>query len=308
MSWSKHLKGFEEFLQLEKSLSVHSISAYIHDVKALQQYLSVTHPKVMPHQVTFEQLTGFVLSLARMGLAAPTQARMISGIKAFFKYLLIEEVIVKSPASLLTSPKIGRKLPDVLSVNEIDDMVGSIDLSQPQGQRNKAIVELLYGSGLRVSEAVELKMADIFFDDEFLRITGKGNKQRLVPLGRHARKELKLYIDNNRKQISIQKGFEGYVFLNKAGRKISRIMIFMVIKELAERANIRKSISPHSLRHSFATHLVEGGADLRAVQDMLGHESISTTEIYAHLTREYLRDNLISFHPRGQISHNNRRN
>jgi len=301
MSWKEHLNEFRSFLQLEKSLSPKSIEAYMHDVDALQKYLSGTHPDVLPDQVTLEHLTGFVASISKMGLSASSQARMIAGIKAFFKYLLFDEVIEKNPAKLLASPKIGRKLPDVLSVEEIDAMLAAIDLSQPQGQRNKAIIEILYGSGLRVSEVVELKMADIYFKDEFLHVTGKGNKNRLVPIGRHARKDLTLYIDNYRRHIKIHKGFEGYIFLNRNGRKISRVMIFMIIKELAAKANIQKSISPHTLRHSFATHLVEGGADLRAVQIMLGHESISTTEIYTHLNSDYLRDNLISFHPRGRI-------
>lgn len=300
MSWQEYQRNFKMYLQLEKSLSENSIEAYMHDLERFQQFLDFTSLKVSPEDVTYDTLVDFIHWAAKLGLSPRSQARMISGIKAFYKYLVLEDVVLKSPAALLSTPRLGRKLPQVLSVEEIDAILACIDLSQPQGQRNRAIIEILYGSGLRVSEAVELKISSVYFDEEFLSITGKGNKQRLVPLGRSAAKELKSWIQNQRKHISIKKGFEDHVFLNRNGRKLSRVMIFLVIKELAEKAGIKKTISPHTLRHSFATHLVEGGADLRAVQDMLGHESITTTEIYTHLDREYLRENLISFHPRGK--------
>lgn len=301
MSWELHLKNFEMHMQLEKSLSGNTIEAYAQDLSRLTQYLQYKHLELAPEEITREMLVDFVHWVAQLGLSARSQARLISGIKAFYKYLLLEDVVMKSPASFLSAPRLGRKLPQVLTVTEIDAMISSIDLSSPQGQRNKAIIETLYGSGLRVSEAVELKISNIFFQEEFISIRGKGNKQRLVPLGGSCAKELKLYIHHHRNQLPVKKGFEDHVFLNRNGRSISRVMIFLVIKELAEKAGIHKSISPHTLRHSFATHLVEGGADLRAVQDMLGHESITTTEIYTHLDREYLKENLVSFHPRGKF-------
>ncbi len=301
MNWERHAKNFEMYLQLEKSLSANSIEAYLRDLRRLSEYLELKGLSPEVGLVSHQVLSEFILWIAQLGLSARSQARMISGIRAFFKFLVLEDVISKNPASLLSLPRLGRKLPQVLSVNEIDAMIAAIDLSQAQGQRNRTIIEVLYGSGLRVSEAVELKISDIFFKEEFLKITGKGNKQRLVPLGRSAAKELKIYLDNHRKQIAVQKGYEDHVFLNQRGRKLTRVMIFIVIKGLAEKSGISKNISPHTLRHSFATHLVEGGADLRAIQDMLGHESITTTEIYTHLDREYLRENLISYHPRGKI-------
>jgi integrase/recombinase XerD len=301
MSWETHLKNFEMHMQLEKSLSSNTIEAYHQDLARLRQYLIYKNSPVHPESVTQAMLVDFLHWVAQLGLSARSQARLISGIKAFYKYLLLEDVIAKSPAALLSAPRLGRKLPQVLSIEEINKILDSIDLSHPQGQRNKAIIETLYGSGLRVSEVVELKLSNIFFEDEFLKVIGKGNKQRLVPLGGSCARELKMYINNYRKHIPVKKGFEDHVFLNRNGKSISRVMIFLVIKELAETAGIHKPISPHTLRHSFATHLVERGADLRAVQDMLGHESITTTEIYTHLDREYLKENLVSFHPRGKF-------
>ena len=301
MSWNAYIRNFEIYLQLEKSLSHNSIEAYMRDISRVKEYIQSFHQGVGVESVSSGQLQSFVLWAAQLGLSARSQARTISGIKAFFKYLLLEDVIVKNPAALLSAPRLGRKLPQVLSVEEIDNMINSIDLSQPMGQRNKAIIEVMYGSGLRVSEAVEMKISNVFFRDEFLKITGKGNKQRLIPLGSSAARELKIYLDHHRVLIPLQKGFEDHVFLNRRGKKLSRVMIFNIVKESSRMAKISKSISPHTLRHSFATHLVEGGADLRAVQDMLGHESITTTEIYTHLDREYLRENLVSYHPRGKI-------
>ncbi|TVQ13594.1 MAG: site-specific tyrosine recombinase XerD [Bacteroidetes bacterium] len=301
MNWESHAKNFEMYLQLEKSLSSNSIEAYLRDLRRLSEYLEIKRLSPEVGQVSHQLLSEFILWIAQLGLSARSQARMISGIRAFFKFLILEDVVEKNPAAMLALPRLGRKLPQVLSVEEIDQMIATIDLSNAQGQRNRAILEILYGSGLRVSEAVELKISDVFFKEEFLKITGKGNKQRLVPLGSSAAKEMKIYLENHRNQVAVQKGFEDHVFLNQRGRKLTRVMIFLVIKGLAEKAGIAKNISPHTMRHSFATHLVERGADLRAVQDMLGHESITTTEIYTHLDREYLRENLISFHPRGKI-------
>ena len=300
MPWDTYKKNFSTYLRLEKSLSPHSVEAYMNDLARFQQFLEYKGKEISPGQVDYAMLTEFVHWTARLGLSARSQARMISGIKAFFKFLLLEDVITKNPAALLSSPRLGRKLPEVLAVEEIEAMLAAIDLSHPNGQRNKTIIEVMYGSGLRVSECVELKISDIFFRDEFIKVTGKGNKQRIVPLGSSAARQLKLYIEHSRKLMQVQKSYEDHVFLNNKGKKLSRVMIFLIIKDLTQKAGIKKTISPHTLRHSFATHLVEGGADLRAVQDMLGHESITTTEIYTHLDREYLRENLISYHPRGK--------
>ena len=300
MNWDRHIKNFEIHLRLERSLSPNSIEAYLNDINHLRQFLELTKNSVSAERINRETLTEFIHWSAKLGLSASSQARMISGLKAFFRFLLLEDIIEKNPASLISAPKLGRKLPDVLSVEEIDRMIAAIDLSQPQGQRNRAIIETLYGSGLRVSECVDLKISDIFFREEFLKVTGKGNKQRIIPLGGAAARQLKLYIETERRHIATKKGFEDHVFLNNRGSKLSRVMIFIIIRNMAAKAGIRKTISPHTMRHSFATHLVEGGADLRAVQDMLGHESITTTEIYTHLNREYLRENLISYHPRSK--------
>jgi integrase/recombinase XerD len=302
MNWENYLRNFELYLRLEKSLSPNTIEAYRQDLTRLTQFLQYNGYLSGPESITHEVLTEFIYWVAEVGLSARSQARILSGIKAFYKYLQIEDVISVNPAALLDSPRLGRKLPQVLSVSEVEALINSVDLSNPQGQRNKAIIEIMYGSGLRVSETVELKLSNLFFDDEFLSVIGKGNKQRLVPMGQSSVKAVKLYLENQRKEANIKKGFDDYVFLNRNGRKLTRVMIFIMIREQAVLAGIRKKISPHTLRHSFATHLVEGGADLRAVQDMLGHESITTTEIYTHLDRDYLRENLVSFHPRGKYN------
>lgn len=303
MNQKSYIKNYEIYMRLEKSFSPNSIEAYIRDLNILMQFLKEKDENFQLKNVSREDLKEFLHWTAKLGLSARSQARMISGIKGFYKYLLLEDIIDKSPASLLKSPKLGRKLPEVLSVEEIDKMISVIDMSQPNGQRNRAIIEMLYGSGLRVSECVDLKIPDIFFREEFIKITGKGNKQRIVPMGAVAAKHLKLYIETERKHITPKKGSESHTFLNNRGNKLTRVMIFLIVRKLAEKAGIKKTISPHTLRHSFATHLVEGGADLRAVQDMLGHESITTTEIYTHLDREYLRENLISYHPRSKIKY-----
>jgi integrase/recombinase XerD len=301
MTWKSYIKNFKSYLRLEKSLSANTIEAYENDVNKLVQYLEYRNNTIDPQGISPEILKEFIQWAALLGMSPRAQARMISGIKAFYKYLSVEDLINHNPAENISTPKLGRKIPEYLSVIEIDRVISAIDLSQPQGQRNKAIIEMMYGSGLRVSELVDLKISDIFFNDEFIKVTGKGNKQRIVPLGGSAAKQLLIYLKNHRVHIPPLKGYEDHVFLNQRGKKLTRVMVFLIIKDLAAKAGIKKNISPHTLRHSFATHLVEGGADLRAVQDMLGHESITTTEIYTHLDREYLRENLISYHPRGRV-------
>ena len=284
-------------LQLEKSLSDHSVSAYLSDLEKLTTFLLSSGLKKNPSEIELQDLQGFVYGLAEIGMSAASQARIISGLKAFFRYCLLEDIIKADPTQLLEAPKLKRSLPDVLSYEEIEKMSAAIDLSTPEGTRNKAILEVMYGCGLRVSEVVNLRISQLFLDVEFVRIIGKGNKERLVPIGATAVKYLNIYLRNVRVHVNIQPGEEDMVFLNRRGKRLSRVMIFLIIKDLAKAAGIKKTISPHTLRHSFATHLVEGGADLRAVQEMLGHESITTTEIYTHLDREYLRKTLENFHP-----------
>jgi len=298
MNWNSYIKGFRSFLLLEKSLSGNSIDAYLHDVEKLIQYLEFTQQEFSPEKVELKHVQGFVKWINELGMSPYSQARIISGIRAFYKYLIIENIVKNDPAELLESPKINRKLPDVLSIDEINRLLDEIDRSTPQGERNKAILETLYGCGLRVSELVNLKISDIHFNEGFVRIIGKGNKERLAPIGNVAMKQIRIYLENVRNHIEIKKGNSDILFLNSRGSKLSRQMIFLIIKGLAEKIGLKKKIGPHTFRHSFATHLIEGGADLRAVQDMLGHESITTTEIYTHLDREFLRDAIIQFHPR----------
>jgi len=274
------------------------VEAYVHDADLLRQYIEISDPGVSPLTIKAKQLHGFLQHISSLGMSAYSQARILSGIKSFFKYLLSEELIEQDPTSLLEGPKIGRKLPDTLSFPEIERLLAAIDLSTPAGARNRAILEVLYSSGLRVSELVELRRTHVYFDIGFLRVIGKGNKERLVPIGKEAMKFLRLYLEEVRPSIPVQNGFDAYVFLNRRGRKLSRVMIFSIIKDLAKTIGLKKTISPHTFRHSFATHLIEGGADLRAVQEMLGHESITTTEIYTHLDRDYLRQVIREFHPR----------
>jgi integrase/recombinase XerD len=296
--WDLHIKHFAHYLKLERSLSANSIAAYVHDVELLKQFTELKKVKATPLTLTTKQLQLFLQYINELGMSAYSQARILSGIKGFYKYLMFEELIEKDPTELLEGPKIGRKLPDTLNYDEIVKLLEAIDLSTPEGSRNRAMLEVLYSSGLRVSELVELKLNNIYFDVGFLRVIGKGNKERLVPLGRDAMKYLKIYIDEIRVHVPVKKGFESHVFLNRFGKKISRVSIFTIIKSLAQAIGLKKTISPHTFRHSFATHLIEGGADLRAVQDMLGHESITTTEIYTHLDRDYLRQVITEFHPR----------
>lgn len=296
--WDLHIKHFSHYLKLERSLSDNSIMAYVHDVELLKQFIELKKLKITALTVSTKHLQSFIQYINELGMSAYSQARILSGIKGFYKYLMFEELIEKDPTELIEGPKIGRKLPDTLNYNEIEKLLEAIDLSKPEGGRNRAMLEVLYSSGLRVSELVDLRLNNIYFDVGFLRVIGKGNKERLVPVGRDAKKHLKIYIDEIRVHVDVKKGFESYVFINRLGKKISRVSVFTIIKELAARIGLKKTISPHTFRHSFATHLIEGGADLRAVQEMLGHESITTTEIYTHLDRDYLRQVITEFHPR----------
>ncbi|HLP74231.1 MAG TPA: site-specific tyrosine recombinase XerD [Bacteroidales bacterium] len=298
LTWKQSFRDFTNYLRLEKSLSENSIEAYLGDVQKLESFFIDKKRDTSPVQVTYQDLRDFIVWFAGSSTNTRTQSRTLSGIRAFFRFLLIEGEINENPSSLIESPKIGFKLPDVLSVEEIDNIVRSIDLSRPEGHRNKAIIETLYGCGLRVSEVVNLRLTDLHEEEHYIIVTGKGSKQRLVPVGKTALKEI-----NNYKKIRNLLPVihdENIIFLNRRGRKLTRAMIFHIIKELAERAGIKKNIHPHTFRHSFATHLVQAGADLRAVQEMLGHESILTTEIYTHIDRTFLRDQINMFHPRSE--------
>lgn len=297
-NWERYIKDFGNYLKLERSLSANSIEAYERDVVKLAQFAEMKLNGISPLAVSTKHLQAFLQYINELGMSAFSQARILSGLKAFYKYLLFEEIIDKDPTSLIEGPKLGRKLPDTLDYEEINRLLEAIDLSVPEGGRNRAMFEVLYSSGLRVSELVDLRMANIYFDIGFLRVIGKGNKERLVPIGKDALKHLKIYIEEVRVHVPVQPNQESYVFLNRRGRKLSRVMVFMIIKDLASKIGLKKTISPHTFRHSFATHLIEGGADLRAVQEMLGHESITTTEIYTHLDRDYLRQVIQEFHPR----------
>lgn len=298
MNWDKHIKDFGIFLKLEKSLSGNSIEAYVRDVGKLTSFLEMKGYDISPEEVELQHLSEFLVWINEVGLGARSQARIISGIKSFFKFLLLEDVVETDPTSLLETPRIGRKLPEVLSVEEIDRILGEIDLSRPEGRRNRAMLEVLYSCGLRVTELINLRLSHVYFNKGFVRITGKGDKERLVPIGKLALREIRNYLPDRNSLPRIQKESEDILFLNRRGGRLSRVMVFSIIKDLAASAGIKKNISPHTFRHSFATHLIDGGADLRAVQEMLGHESIITTEIYTHLDRQYLRDAIVRFHPR----------
>lgn len=300
MNWSIAIKSFGHYLKLERSLAANSIESYLRDVTRLQIFCEEERNGKSPKKLETEDIQQFINWVAEIGIAPRSQARMISGIKAFYRFLLMENEIELDPTELIETPKIGRKLPEVLDPEEINRLVAAIDRSKPEGERNYAIIETMYSCGLRVSEAVNLQLSNLYFSDGFIRVVGKGSKERLVPIGGVASKQLKLYIHSVRNHQAIKPGEEDMVFLNRRGKRLTLNMIFMVIKDLAKKANISKNVSPHTLRHSFATHLVEGGADLRAVQEMLGHESITTTEIYTHLDREYLRDAIMQFHPRAK--------
>jgi integrase/recombinase XerD len=298
MNWQSYIKGFQAYLKLEKSLSENSVEAYINDVFKLETFFSMKYPKLGIAEIEYAQLQEFVKWIYELGLEASSQSRIISGIKSFFNYLLIEDIIKTNPSEFLETPKLPRKLPETLSIEEINILLDAINMSTPEGERNKAMLETLYGCGLRVSELVSLKISELLFNEGFIRVIGKGNKQRLVPIGSVAIKQVQQYIQKVRQTTKPKPGFEDIVFLNRRGKQLTRVMVFTIIKQLAQKAGINKTISPHTFRHSFATHLINGGADLRAIQEMLGHESITTTEIYTHLDNEYLRDAIISFHPR----------
>lgn len=302
MEWSSTIKGFGSYLKLERSLSRNSIDGYLHDVKLLHHFLGLRHAGKPAEDVTLNDLQEFLGYVEESGMSDYSQARILSGIRAFFKYLLLEDLIRVNPTELLEGPKLRRKLPDVLHVEEINRLLEAIDHSKPEGVRNRAILETLYGCGLRVSELVNLKISTLYFDVGFVRVIGKGNKERLVPIGNSAMQHIGYYVDQVRSHLTVKKGSEDVVFLNKRGGRLSRMYVFMIIKDLAEKTGLKKSISPHTFRHSFATHLIEGGADLRAVQEMLGHESITTTEIYTHLDRDFLRETLQTYHPRFQAT------
>lgn len=296
--WTTYTKGFRAFLQLEKSLSRNSVMAYLRDVSMLQEFYDKAYPALPFDKMELKQLQEFLASIHEKDLAAASQARILSGVKAFFRYLMLEEVISSDPTELLEAPKLRRKLPDVLSVEEVELLFTGIDHSKPEGQRNRAILETMYSSGLRVSEVIALGITNLYLDVGFIRVIGKGNKERLVPIGDEATKQIGLYREHVRSKMTPAKGQDDILFLNKRGSGLSRVMIFYIIKEAARNAGIQKNIHPHTLRHSFATHLIEGGADLRAIQEMLGHESITTTEIYTHMDRAFLRHTLEEFHPR----------
>jgi integrase/recombinase XerD len=295
--WQAYIKGFKSWLQLEKSLSNHTIEAYLRDIQKLTSYLQIHEKTLTPADITLNDLQQFIQWIGQLEIAATSQTRIISGIRSFFKYCLIEEIINADPSILLDTPKTKRALPDVLSFAEIENIIAQIDVSKPEGTRNKAILETMYSCGLRVSEVINLKISCLYLDVGFIRVIGKGDKERLVPIGTDAIKYINIYKNNIRVHTQPQKNFEDILFLNRFGKSLSRIMIFYIIKDLAIAAGVKKNISPHTFRHSFATHLIEGGADLRAVQEMLGHESITTTEIYTHLDRDFLRSTLHQFHP-----------
>lgn len=300
MSWEAAIKSFKSYLRVERSLSANSIEAYIRDVDKLHQYVQLQHIELAPEQLKSTHLQDFLLFLQQFGLERSSQARLISGIRTFYKYLLVIDRINDDPTEILDTPRLSRKLPEVLTYEEIRVLFQVIDLSEPQGTRNRAMLEVLYACGLRVSELTDLRMSNVFSDIGCLKVIGKGDKERIVPIGGEAMKHLSYYIETERIHLKIEKSSENIVFLNRRGQKLSRVMVFLIIKDLVVKAGIDKIVSPHTFRHSFATHLLEGGADLRAIQDMLGHESITTTEIYTHLDIEYLKETVMTFHPRNR--------
>lgn len=296
MSWETTILGFKSYLEIERSLSPNSVDAYISDIKKLANFARKINKNQL--QIQKNDLSKFVKNISKSGVSVRTQCRIISGIKAFYKYLLIEDYINTNPSELLESPRVGQKLPDILTIEEVDLLIAAIDLSKNEGSRNRAMLEILYSCGLRVTELITLKLSNINLKEGFIRVIGKGNKERLAPIGDAAIKYLNIYLDENRNFQSVKKGYDDILFLNRRGKQLSRVMIFTIIKRLSVKINLKKKISPHTFRHSFATHLIKGGADLRAVQEMLGHESITTTEIYTHLDKDYLREAIILFHPR----------
>jgi integrase/recombinase XerD len=295
--WEVYKKGFKSWLQLEKSLADNSVEAYLHDIDKFTEYLLVSDQKKNPSEIDLKLLEKFLVWIHELGMTATSQARIISGLRSFYKYCLLEQISTKDPTVLLESPKLSRKLPDTLAFEEIEQIIGALDLSTPEGTRNKAIFETMYSSGLRVSEVVNLKISCLYLDVGFIKVIGKGDKQRLVPIGADATKYINIYKSTIRNKVPVAAGQEDILFLNRRGSGLTRVMVFLILKALVQKAGIKKNVSPHTFRHSFATHLVEGGADLRAVQEMLGHESITTTEIYTHLDRDFLRNTLQQFHP-----------
>ena len=295
MVWADYLTSYKNFLKLEKSLSANTIEAYMKDIQKFIDYSETDSPLT----VTQADIRSFIDEIdTEDGMSSRSQARILSGIKSFFKYLVIHDIIEHDPSEMIETPKLGRKLPQVLTPDEIDQLIEAVDLDSETGYRNRAILETLYGCGMRVSELISLKLTDLHFEENYLKIKGKGNKERLVPVGRSVKDSITLYIHNYRQTLKINRKDENILFLNRRGRKLTRVMVFTIIKDLAAKIGLKKTISPHTFRHSFATHLIEGGADLKAVQEMLGHESITTTELYTHLDREFLRDAILRFHPR----------
>ncbi len=298
MQWTATLKGFQSFLRLERSLSKNSIVAYTEDVERFVKFLEEKKYDLSPEKIQHTHMTEFLEWLNGLDRSATTQSRVISGIRAFYKYLLLENLVSKNPTELLETPKLGRKLPDVLNVDDIDQILKAVDISTDKGHRDRTMLETMYSCGLRVSELVNLKISDLFFDTGFIRVIGKGDKQRLIPIGSEAIKYIDLYKSSVRVHTAVQKGFEDFLFLNNRGKKLTTVMVFLILKGLVAKIGMKKHVSPHTFRHSFATHLVENGADLRSVQEMLGHESITTTEIYTHMDRKYLADTIRKYHPR----------
>ncbi len=298
MDWHSAIIGFSSYLRLERSLSIHSVEAYLRDVRSMRDYCQLYADSTGPLTVTLHTVEGFLAWLNTLGLSARSQSRILSGLRAFYKYLLVEDLINHDPMELIEGPRLDQKLPDVLSYEEIERILAVIDLSHPQGTRNRAMIETLYASGLRVSELVNLKISNLYNDIGMLKVLGKNNKERLVPIGREALRHIGLYLEGDRaRMLNIRKGMEDFVFLNRRGSPLTRVMVFQIVKDLVRKAGITKRISPHTFRHSFATHLVEGGADLRAVQEMLGHSSIVTTEIYTHLNTDFLKATVLQYHP-----------
>ncbi|HFA49482.1 MAG TPA: site-specific tyrosine recombinase XerD [Bacteroidetes bacterium] len=296
--WQPYLNGFKAYLQLERSMSGNTIEAYLRDIGKLVQYLEIQQLATSPENITLDLLQDFIKWIGELGLDIRSQARLISGIKAFYKYLLMEDIITSDPTELLETPRLNRKIPEVLNYHEIQQMTAAIDHSTPHGLRNRAIIETLYACGLRVTELINLRITNLYLDIGFIKVLGKNDKERLVPIGEEAIKHIGFYVEGVRQHLKIKKDSENILFLNRRGGKLSRVMVFYVIKDLVKLAGIEKNVSPHTFRHSFATHLIEGGADLKAVQDMLGHESITTTEIYTHIDTGYLKETVLNFHPR----------
>ena len=301
MSWNVYIRGYQNYLQIEKSLSKNTVDGYCRDIKKLNNFFNGNSDKKKIEEVKYQDFQNYLSYLNDLKINARSQSRVISSMRSFFKFLILEKIIKENPTELLENPKTGKKLPEFLTIDEIELIVNQIDRSKKEGERNLAIIEVLYGCGLRVTELIELKISEIYWEEGFLRIIGKGNRERLVPLGKIASKHLKIYLNEIRVHQKVKDLFVDHVFINKNGTKISRVMIFKIIKKLTEKSGIQKNISPHSLRHSFATHLVEGGADLRSVQEMLGHQSITTTEIYTHLDKNYLKQTILDHHPLEKI-------